>query len=114
MFFSSQPKSTLEVKGFVYTLPFSLENEKNKPGHDHKLIIAKLGQKECYHFIRNQREIPVEIRQKISIIFQEYKNPKDDTQVAFVYWEETQLIQNWIKNIHFWNPPGYMHCTTKA
>ncbi|MEK7065347.1 MAG: hypothetical protein AAB963_02785 [Patescibacteria group bacterium] len=102
--------TTMTVGGRVYDiLSFLRGNEKFVNGHimveRAEEMGANLGKDDGEHLLKNQGDIPVELRGKVVFIFTNWRHPDDSEDVAYVYWGEDsqRWVQDWDWLVYDWD-----------
>ena len=102
--------TTMTVGGRVYDiLGFLRGNEKFVNGHimvkRAEEMGANLGKEDGEHLLKNQGDIPVELRGKVVFIFTNWRHPDDSEDVAYVYWGEDsqRWVQDWDWLVYDWD-----------
>ena len=94
--------TTMTVGGRVYDiLSFLRGNEKFVNGHimveRAEEMGANLGKDDGEHLLKNQGDIPVELRGKVIFTFTDWRRPGDSGYVADVYWDggSRRWVRDW-------------------
>jgi hypothetical protein len=96
-----EPPAQMTVGGRTYEiLPFLKEGEESADGETiasraKETQVDILGGQDCGFILEHQSDIPLELRDKATFVFLDWRGRGDSSDVALVYWNGARWVQRW-------------------